>query len=67
MRQKSDDINVYIRIDFNPPLKKVAGGATIPSGFYKTVKSKKLNISECYYFKNIAPNGDLKIFRVNCE
>jgi len=67
LRKKADDIEVYIRIDFNPPLKKVAGGATIPSGFYKTVKSKKLNISECYYFKNIAPNGDLKIFRVNCE
>ena len=32
MRQKADDIQVYIRVDFKPPLKKVSGGATIPSG-----------------------------------
>ena len=67
LRQKADDIEIYIRVDFNPPLKKVAGGATIPSGFYKTIQSKKLNINECYYFNNVAPNADLKSYRVNCK
>ncbi len=67
LRQKADDIEVYIRVDFNPPLKKVTGGATIPSGFYKTIKSKKLNINECYYFYNIAPTKDLKSHKINCE
>lgn len=67
LRQKADDIEIYIRIDFNPPLKKVSGGATIPSGFYKTIKSQKLKINECYYFNNTIPNADLKSYRVNCE
>jgi len=68
LRQKADDIEIYIRIDFNPPLKKVSGGATIPSDFYKTIKSQKLKISECYYFNNTIPHcADLKMFRVNCE
>ena len=67
LRQKADDIEIYIRVDFNPPLKKVSGGATIPSGFYKTIKSKKLKINECYYFNNTIPNADLKSYRVNCE
>jgi DNA/RNA endonuclease G (NUC1) len=67
LRQKADDIEIYIRVDFNPPLKKVTGGATIPSGFYKTIKSKKLNINECYYFYNIAPTKDLKSHKINCE
>ena len=68
LRQKADDIEVYIRVDFNSPLKKVTGGATIPSGFYKTIKSKKLNINECYYFNNTAPTTtDPKSFRVNCK
>ena len=67
LRQKADDIEIYIRVDFNPPLKKVPGGATIPSGFYKTIKSKKLKINECYYFNNTIPNADLKSYRVNCE
>ena len=66
LRQKADDIEIYIRVDFNPPLKKVSGGATIPSGFYKTIKSQKLKINECYYFNNIIPNADLKSYRVNC-
>jgi DNA/RNA endonuclease G (NUC1) len=68
LRQKADDIEIYIRVDFNPPLKKVQGGATIPSGFYKTIKSQKLKISECYYFNNTIPHcAELKKFRVNCE
>ncbi len=67
LRQKADDIEIYIRVDFNPPLKKVSGGATIPSGFYKTIKSQKLKINECYYFNNTIPNADLKSYRVNCE
>ena len=67
LRQKADDIEIYIRVDFNPPLKKVSGGATIPSGFYKTIKSQKLKINECYYFNNIIPNAGLKSYRVNCE
>jgi len=67
LRQKADDIEIYIRIDFNPPLKKVSGGATIPSGFYKTIKSQKLKINECYYFNNTIPNGNLKSFKVNCN
>ena len=67
LRQKADDIEIYIRVDFNPPLKKVSGGATIPSGFYKTIKSQKLKINECYYFNNTIPNGNLKSFKVNCN
>ena len=67
LRQKADDIEIYIRVDFNPPLKKVSGGATIPSGFYKTIKSQKLKINECYYFNNTIPNADLKSYRVNSE
>jgi len=67
LRQKADDIEIYIRVDFNPPLKKVSGGATIPSGFYKTIKSQKLKINECYYFNNTIPNADLKSYRINCE
>jgi len=68
LRQKADDIEIYIRVDFNPPLKKVSGGATIPSGFYKTIKSQKLKINECYYFNNTIPHcTDLKSYRVNCE
>ena len=67
LRQKADDIEIYIRVDFNPPLKKVTGGATIPSGFYKTIKSQKLKINEFYYFNNTIPNTDLKSYRVNCE
>jgi len=68
LRQKADDIEIYIRIDFNPPLKKVSGGATIPSGFYKTIKSQKLKINECYYFHNTAPTtADPKAFRVDCK
>ena len=67
LRQKADDIEIYIRVDFNPPLKKVSGGATIPSGFYKTIKSQKLKINECYYFNNTIPTADLKSYRVNCE
>ena len=67
LRHKADDIEIFIRVDFNPPLKKVSGGATIPSGFYKTIKSQKLKINECYYFINTIPNADLKSYRVNCE
>jgi len=67
LRQKSDDINVYIRIDFNPPLKKVSGGATIPTGFYKTIQSKKLNIDECYYFYNVAPKSNQRFFDFKCK
>ena len=67
LRQKADDIEIYIRVDFNPPLKKVSGGATIPSGFYKTIKSQKLKINECYYFNNTIPNGNLKSFKINCN
>jgi len=67
LRQKSDDINVYIRIDFNPPLKKVPGGATIPTGFYKTIQSKKLNIDECYYFYNVAPKSNQRFFDFKCK
>ncbi len=68
LRQKADDIEIYIRVDFNPPLKKVSGGATIPSGFYKTIKSQKLKINECYYFNNTIPHcTDLKMFRINGE
>lgn len=67
LRQKADDIEIYIRVDFNSPLKKASGGATIPSGFYKTIKSQKLKINECYYFNNTIPNADLKSYRVNCE
>jgi DNA/RNA endonuclease G (NUC1) len=68
LRQKADDIEIYIRVDFNPPLKKVSGGATIPSGFYKTIKSQKLKINECYYFNNTIPHcADLKAFRVGCK
>jgi len=68
MRQKADDIQVYIRVDFKPPFKKVPGGATIPSGFYKRIHSTKLGVCDCYYFNNVPPTTTVvSQFKVKCE
>jgi len=56
----STPINVKITIDFGT--EKLPTGATVPTGFHKTITGK--GVSECYYFKNEKPeSSDYTLYR----
>jgi DNA/RNA endonuclease G (NUC1) len=59
-------VSVMIFIDFNKPIRRVSGGAAIPSGFYKELRYG--NIKECYYFLNVAPaTHEINAYKCNCR
>jgi DNA/RNA endonuclease G (NUC1) len=59
-------VSVTIFIDFNKPIRRVSGGAAIPSGFYKELRYG--NIKECYYFLNVTPaTRDINSYKCNCR
>ena len=56
------DITIRITFDTNPP--RVDGGASVPKGFYKTIKYG--NVVETYYFPNDTPTSkDYNTYRLN--
>ena len=59
------DIIIVIEFDENPP--RVPGGAAIPKGFYKKIKSKSKKF--CFYFPNVKPNeeGTFDDYEVPCN
>jgi endonuclease G len=69
LAKSTDDVQVYIVLEFSTNPSKVSGGASIPLGFYKTVSSTKLGLKSCYYFKNVDPgkNKTFHQFHTNCN
>jgi hypothetical protein len=69
LAKKTNDLQVHIVVEFNQNPSKVPGGASIPSGFYKTISSTKLGLKECFYFKNSDPgkNKPFNQFYINCN
>lgn len=60
---KTQKVEVEIRLVFTAQSLKLSTGATVPVGFYKTIKFG--NKKEVYYFANKAPETtDFKRFRV---
>jgi len=50
---KQGKVFVEIRMVYSPRSQKLPTGATIPDGFFKTIKVA--NTTEVYYFPNITP------------
>ena len=50
---KQGKVFVEIRMVYSPRSQKLPTGATIPDGFFKTIKVA--NITEVYYFPNVTP------------
>jgi endonuclease G len=50
---KQGKVFVEIRMAYSPRSQKLPTGATIPDGFFKTIKVA--NMTEVYYFPNITP------------
>jgi len=69
LAKKTNDLQVHIVVEFNQNPNKVPSGASIPSGFYKTISSTKLGLKECFYFKNSDPgkNKTFNQFYINCN
>ena len=69
LAKKTNDLQVHIVVEFSQNPNKVLGGASIPSGFYKTINSKKLGLKECFYFKNLDQGKNKKFnqFYINCN
>ena len=57
-------LNVKIRVVFNPTPQKVEGGASIPSGFWKTIYFTEGDSTHIYYFPNEVPNKKWWEYRV---
>jgi endonuclease G len=61
---REGNVSVFIRIDFTN--QKLTSGATIPSGFYKEIRSK--GIKNCYYFKNEKPDlSEFSKYKCDCK
>lgn len=52
---KNETVSVEIVVVFDKSSKKLATGATVPSGFYKTITLTKSKKTYIYYFPNIKP------------
>lgn len=52
---KTDNVEVTIQVVFNNTCEKLSSGATVPLGFYKTIKLSKLDEPYRYYFPNVRP------------
>jgi hypothetical protein len=50
---KTATVKVEIRMVYSPTSQKLPTGATIPDGFFKTIKVA--NTTEVYYFSNAVP------------
>lgn len=57
-------LNVKIRVVFDPTPQKVEGGASIPSGFWKTIYFTEGDSTHIYYFPNEVPNKKWWEYRV---
>ena len=69
LAKSTNDLQVYIVVEFSKNPSKVLGGASIPIGFYKTISSNKLGLKECFYFKNSDPGKGVTFhqFHINCN
>lgn len=61
---KKNNVIVEIRCVYSKSSKVLPSGATVPDGYYKTIKYG--NITEKYYFKNEKPSStDFNKFKIN--
>lgn len=60
----SSDVEIVILMDFDSLSRVLPSGATVPNGFWKTIKVKGKPV-ECYYFPNERPQStDYRKFTV---
>lgn len=52
---KKEKVTVIIQMEFGPECEKLPTGATVPSGFYKTIVLEKSKKTIKYYFPNTKP------------
>lgn len=57
MRQRTDDIQIYIRVDFKQPLKKVPGGGYYPIGFLQKDSFNKIGCVRLLLFQQHYTNN----------
>lgn len=57
-------LNVKIRVIFDPTPQKVQGGASIPTGFWKTIHFTAGDSTHVYYFPNQVPDKKWWEYRV---
>jgi endonuclease G len=63
---KTEDVKVFIRVEYGNTPNRVPTNAAIPTGYYKELKVG--NKRECYYFKNTAPTtSDLEAYKCPCR
>jgi len=57
-------LEVHIKVVFDTKPKKVEGGASIPTGFWKTIRFTEGDSTHIYYFPNGLPDKKWREYRV---
>jgi endonuclease G len=64
---KKARVTVEINVVFTKKSLRLPSGATVPDGFYKTIRING-KIEECYYFDNsIPPEPDYNNYKIRCK